>query len=165
MDRQSDQALRAHLERLLQGRSAHMDLREVVAAFPEAAINHAPPNQSATAWHLLEHIRIAQHDILQFVRHPDYRSPPWPEGFWPEPGARTDAAGWEATLQAIERDLDAFLALVRDAATDLLAPLPHAPDYTVLREVLLVADHNAYHLGELTALRATLDIRPDSGWW
>ncbi len=161
----SDQALRDQIVTLLRGRVAHMDLRQVVAAFPEEAMNTAPPHSTATAWHTLEHIRIALHDILQFTIDPEYESPAWPDNYWPAPEARTDPAGWERTLKSIEDDLTAMIELVQDPKNDLLAPLAHAEDYTILREALLVVDHNAYHLGELSTLRAVLDIRPDEGWW
>jgi hypothetical protein len=165
MDKASDTKLRDHLVTALEGRVAHMDLREVVAGFPKEAMNTPPPNSTATAWHLLEHIRFAQRDILDFMSDPGYEEPAWPDDFWPGPDERTNRAGWERTIGAIEKDLEELIDLIRDPNTDLLAPLAHAPGYTVMREALLIVDHTSYHLGELSMLRGVLDIRPASGWW
>lgn len=152
----SDTTLRDQLLALLQGGNAHLTFDQAVAEFPAAAMNQTPPSVSYTPWHLLEHVRIAQWDILEFVRDPDHVSPEWPKGYWPDRGATTDAAGWEATIAAIHADLAALEAIVRNPAIDLTAELPHAPGYTYLREVLLVADHNAYHIGEFAILRQVM---------
>ena len=104
-------------------------------------------------WYLLEHIRITQWDILEFVRDPDHVSPAWPEGYWPPKGQEAAGPRWQDTIQAFRSDMEALEAMVQDPATDLYAGLPHAAGYTVLREILLVADHNAYHIGEFAVLR------------
>jgi hypothetical protein len=101
-------------------------------------------------------MRIAQWDILEFTRDAQHVSPPWPKGYWPPDGKTADPREWEQTLAGFRKDLQSMQALVEDAHTDLWAPLPHAPDYTILREVLVLADHNAYHLGEFALLRQVI---------
>jgi hypothetical protein len=153
----SDDIERQHLLQLLQGGSAHMTLDQAIDGFPPQAINSHPPNVPYSPWHLLEHIRIAQWDILEFVRDPDHVSPAWPEGYWPPEGEEADGSCWQQTIQALRSDMEALEVLVQDPARDLYADLPHAPGYTILREILLVADHNAYHLGEFAILRQVMD--------
>jgi hypothetical protein len=154
---QSDLVLRQQVLDLLGGGNAHLGLEEAVIGFPLEQINTHPPNVSYTPWHLLEHIRIAQWDILEFMRSPGYVSPAWPEGYWPGEEETTDEVGWRETIQAIQADLESVKELVRDPAQDLTAELAHAPGYAILREALLVADHNAYHLGEFAVLRQVMD--------
>ncbi len=156
----TDTVLREQVLGLLRGGHAHMSLDEAVADFPLDRINDRAPHVPYTPWHLLEHIRIAQEDILEFTRDPQWVSPPWPEGYWPARDEQADAARWNATINAIRRDLEAMQALVADPANDLTADLPHAPGYTLLREALLVADHNAYHLGEFAILRQVMGTWP-----
>lgn len=152
-----DQILRRHLVNLLQGRGAHMPFDDAVADFPPDMINTCPPNVTYTPWHLVEHLRLAQWDILEYVRNPRHESPPWPEGYWPAPDAQADAAAWNASLDAFRRDLRDMQAIVEDPATDLFAPIPHGYDgHTILREALILADHNAYHVGELAILRQVM---------
>ena len=149
----ADEVVREQLLALLRGGNAHMTFEEAIKGFPLAHINDYPPNVPYTPWHLLEHLRIAQWDILEFVRNPAHVSPPWPEGHWPAPDARADGEMWAGTIAAFQADMQAIQALVADPATDLYAPLTHAPDYNIFREILLVADHNAYHIGEFAILR------------
>jgi len=156
----TDTVLREQVLGLLRGGHAHMSLDEAVADFPLDRINDRAPLVPYTPWHLLEHIRIAQEDILEFTRDPQWVSPPWPAGYWPARDEQADAARWNATINAIRRDLEAMQALVADTANDLTADLPHAPGYTLLREALLVADHNAYHLGEFAILRQVMGTWP-----
>jgi hypothetical protein len=148
--------VRKQLLELLGGGHAHMDVDQAVARFPMEAINSSPPGSDYTPWRLLEHIRIAQWDILEFVRNPQYVSPPWPVGYWPAMEEIADEQKWEQTLQRLRKDRRDMLALVENAETDLLADLPHAPGYTILREVLVLADHNAYHLGEFAMMREVM---------
>ena len=149
--------MREQLLALLRGGNAHLGFDDAIARFPLEHINTKPPNVSYTPWHLLEHIRIAQWDILEFVRNPDHVSPKWPEGYWPAPAEQADAARWQQTIDQFHADLKAIEDLVTDPHTNFFAPIPHAPDYTILREVLLVADHNAYHIGEFAILRQVMD--------
>ena len=152
----SQELVRNQLIELLAGGNAHQPFDQIVADFPLEQINKQPPGLDYTPWRLLEHIRIAQVDILDFIRDPDYESPEWPAGYWPAPGAKGNLSQWDATVSAIKADRQALLEILRDPETDLFAPLPHAPDYTNLREILVVADHNAYHLGEFGLLRSIL---------
>ncbi|MEW5959200.1 MAG: DinB family protein [Chloroflexota bacterium] len=156
----NDQVMREQLLALLRGGNAHLTFEQAVADFPAEAINRRPPNVSYTPWHLLEHIRLAQWDILEFVRNPDHVSPDWPKGYWPAPDEQADEVRWRQTLAAFRADMQAIEAMVSDPHLDLLAPIPHAPDYTIFREVLLVADHNAYHIGEFAILRQMMDTWP-----
>ncbi len=156
----SDDVVRKQLLDLLQGGNAHMDYDEAVADFPAASINTKPPNVPYTPWHLLEHLRITQWDILEFIRNPKHVSPPWPEGYWPPQDEVTDPAGWQRTSQAFQADHRELEKMVQDPATDLYVDLPHAKGYTILREILLVADHNAYHIGEFGILRQVMGTWP-----
>jgi hypothetical protein len=156
----SNQVLREQVLALLRGGSAHDNFPNVMADFPLEYINHRPVNVEYSFWHLLEHMRIAQWDILEFVRNPDHQSPEWPAGYWPARDETADEEQWKKTIQAIERDLEALQAIVADPQVDLLAEIPHAPGYTILREALLVADHNAYHLGEFGILRQVAGTWP-----
>lgn len=156
----SDAVTREQLLALLRGRNAHMTFDDAVADFPMEHVNTRPPKVPYTPWHLLEHLRIAQWDILEFIRNPDHVSPEWPEGYWPPPDTETDAAGWHETIDAFRADLRAVQEIAKDPETNLFAPIPHAPDYTIFREILLVADHNAYHVGEFAILRQVMQTWP-----
>jgi hypothetical protein len=155
--------LRDHLLWLLRSGGAHVTLAAAVDGLPPALAGASAPGLPHTAWQLVEHLRIAQRDILDFCRDPEAESPPWPDGFWPPPAPPGDDA-WPASLAALDADLAALEALVADPATDLFAQLPWgAPGVTLLREALLVADHNAYHAGQLVDLRRALGRWPAAG--
>lgn len=157
----TDQLLREHVVNLLQMKGAHLNFDDAVADFPEALINTFPPNVPYTPWHLVEHLRIAQWDILEYTRNPQHVSPEWPAGYWPAREAVADWAAWTNSIEQFQRDLNAMVALVADPATDLFTPIPHGYDgHTVLREALLLADHNAYHVGELAILRQVMNAWP-----
>src|SRR5580700_3234568 len=149
-------ALRQHLLDLLRGHNAHADFDAVVADFPSRSRGVKPPGATHTAWQLLEHMRMAQWDILEFSRDPKHKSPPWPEGYWPKTEAPPNAASWNNSLRSFRADLKAMAKLVGDKKTDLYAKIPHGSGQTILREALLVADHNAYHLGQMLLLRRLL---------
>lgn len=151
-----DGIIRAQLLALLRGGNAHMDFERAIAAFPIGRINDNPPNVPYSPWQLLEHLRIAQWDILEFIRDPGHQSPEWPEGYWPDPGTAADEAAWQATITSFQSDLQELIAIVEDPQVDLYSDLPHAEGYTILREVLLVVDHNAYHIGEFAILREVM---------
>lgn len=153
--------LREQLLQLLAGRHAHMTIEEAVEDFPPEAMNEVPSNVAYTPWQLLEHIRIAQWDILEFIRDPEHVSPDWPDGYWPARSKQADEQMWENSVQRLLADREALAVIVRNPETELYAPLPHAPDYTILREILVVADHTAYHLGELGMMRQVLDAWGD----
>ena len=152
--------LREQLVALLHGGHAHMGFEEVVADFPLTLLNVRAPHVPYMPWHVVEHMRIAQWDILEFVRNPRHVSPEWPKGYWPDQNAKTDAAQWEKTLTAFRKDLADVEALAADPATDLFGVIPHGSGQTILREILLVADHNAYHIGELGSLRQVIQAWP-----
>ena len=159
----TDQMLRAQLLVLLRGDQAHMTFDAAVAAFPLTQINAYPPHVPYTPWHLLEHLRISQWDILEFTRNSRHVSPPWPEGYWPAGDAPSDDGAWDRSVAAFRADLRAVQELAADPATDLFTPLPHGEGQTPLREVLLVADHNAYHLGQLVVVRRLLGAWDEKG--
>jgi len=145
---------------MLDARDAHMTFEQAVADMPDDAINARPPNVGYTPWHLVEHLRITQWDILEYVRDPDHVSPDWPVGYWPDPTATATPDQFRATVAAFRSDQAALRALVADPATELLAVLPNTPGHTILREVRVVADHNAYHIGEFAILRQVMSSWP-----
>lgn len=153
---QHDEALRQHLVSLLKGGNAHVKFEEVVKDFPPRLLGKKPEGQPHTAWRLLEHMRIAQWDIVEFSRNAKHVSPDWPEGYWPEGDAPASSAAWEKSVKQCRADLKAMQDLVADPGTDLYGRIPWGDGQTVLREALLVADHNAYHLGELVMIRRLL---------
>jgi hypothetical protein len=152
----NERVLREQLLALLRGKNAHMSFDDAVADFPLGHINTRPPNVTYTPWHLLEHLRIAQWDILEFMRNPGHTSPAWPQGYWPNAHAQANESQWQLTIDQFRMDLKAIEMLVINPHTDFFASIPHAPDYTIFREVLLVADHNAYHIGEFAILRQVM---------
>jgi hypothetical protein len=156
----ADELVRRELLALLDGGNAHIGFAEVIADFPPEQVNRKPPHTPYSFWHFVEHIRIAQWDILEFIRNPHHVSPKYPEEYRPLPTETTDAKGWQKSVAGVLGDLEQLLELVRDPATDLYAPLPHARDYTLFREVVLAADHNAYHIGELAIMRQVQDNWP-----
>lgn len=155
MDTQKE--LREHLLELLKGKSAHIDLETVLSQFPIDEINTRLENAPHTAWELLEHFRIAQSDIVQFSRDAKHVSPKFPDGYWNKnKGTPED---WRNSTEQIVRDLETMRGLVSDEKKDLFAKLAHGDGQTVLREALLVADHNAYHLGQIAFLMRILETK------
>jgi DinB superfamily len=148
--------LRRHLRDLLGGGHAHLNFDAAVADLPAGLRGVRPPNLSHTPWRLVEHMRIAQWDILRFSVDPGHVSPEFPDGYWPDGDAPPDVAAWDRAIAAFRADLGAMIELVADPATDLFAPIAHGQGQTILREALLVADHNAYHLGQLVTVRKLL---------
>jgi hypothetical protein len=149
-------ALRKHVLELLTGKQAHADFDTAVAKFPLKRAGEKPEGAPYSAWQLLEHMRIAQWDILGFSRNPKHVSPAWPEGYWPGTDSPPKNAAWSQSVRAFRGDLKAMMDLVADPARDLLARIPHGQGQTLLREALLVADHNSYHVGQLVMLRRLL---------
>jgi hypothetical protein len=156
---ESSRALRKHLVDLLQSSEAHLNFDDAIAGFAPAQRGIRPPGAAHTAWQLVEHLRICQWDILEFSRNPRHVSPAWPDGYWPSADAPPDDATWQKSIAAFHADLRAMQKLVADPRRDLLARVNHPEaqaKHTLLREALLLADHNAYHVGQLVLLRRLL---------
>ena len=158
----NDSILRQQLQQLLDGRNAHLTFDEAVADFPLELINTCPANVPYTFWHLVEHLRIAQWDILDFIGNASYVHREWPAGYWPDPAAEATAEDWQESVASFRADRAQLLAIIQDAQVDLFAELAHAPGYTILREIHVVADHNAYHIGELAILRQVMNAWPEN---
>lgn len=152
----NDKALREQLVSLMKGGNAHATFDAAVKDMPAELRGKTPKGAGHSAWQLLEHLRIAQWDILEFSRNATHESPKWPEGYWPASAAPPDDKAWDKSVRAFRRDLKALCELVSDPATDLYAGIPHGSGQTILREALLVADHNAYHIGQLILVRKLL---------
>jgi hypothetical protein len=155
---EQDHVLREQLKALLEGRNAHLPFENITEGFTPAFYNSKFSSIPYSPWELLEHIRIAQSDILEFIRNPQHVSPKWPEGYWPPKGKDAGKEDWDRTVQGISNDLKILESMVEDPSTDFFSPIPHARDYTIFREILLVADHNAYHLGQFVVLKRLLKI-------
>jgi hypothetical protein len=155
-----DRLLRSQLVDLLRGEGARMAFDDAVADFPADAMNRIIPNGTVTPWHMLEHIRLTQWDILDYIRNREYVEPDWPADYWPPEDARATPEQFQATLNAFRADNDALRLIVRDAATDVFAAIPNTPGHTIIREVRIVADHNSYHLGEFAILRQAMGTWP-----
>ena len=149
--------------RLLDGKSAHLTFNDAIADLAPALRGERIAGTPHTVWRLMEHLRIAQWDILEFSRNPRHQSPEFPAGYWPPDDAPLDDTAWERSVAAFRADLAAMQALVADPKTDLFARIPHGDGQTILREALLVADHNSYHLGQMVMLRRALGAWPDEG--
>jgi hypothetical protein len=157
-----DRALREHVLYLLRGGGAHIKFDEAIGDFPVGLINARAEGVPYTPWHLLEHMRIAQWDIVEFSRDASHVSPRWPEGYWPDKSKDASEDDWRKSVEAFRADLREMESLVEDRSTDLYARIPHGDGQTLLREALLVADHNAYHLGALVTLRRALEAKGGS---
>jgi len=153
-----DRSLRKHLLELLDGGHAHASFDNVVADFPAQLRGEKVSGLPHSAWMLLEHLRITQWDILDFSRNPKYVTPKWPEDYWPATPAPPSATAWNKSIKAFRDDLDAMKKLVSNPKTDLFAKIPWGDGQTLLREALLVADHNSHHLGQLIDVRRLLGI-------
>ncbi|HLF72042.1 MAG TPA: DinB family protein [Dehalococcoidia bacterium] len=149
--------IREQILGILRGGHAHMPFAEAVKDFPMDDINKPFPNGSYSAWGLLEHVRITQWDILDFSRNPGYKYIKWPEDYWPGTGKTATPEDWRKTCEAFESDMKELEALLMDPKTDLYAKIAWGEGQTILREMLVVADHNAYHLGELAIMRQVMN--------
>ena len=155
----NDQAVRKHLLELLDGAHAHAPFDKVVSDFPSKLRGEVPSGLPHSAWMLLEHMRLAQWDILEFSRNPEYKEMKWPEDYWPQSPVPPSEAAWDKSVKSFHDDLAAMKKLVNDAKTDLFAKIPWGDGQTILREAMLVADHNSHHLGQL------IDVRRLLGAW
>jgi len=151
-----DKVLREHLLDVLLGESAHLNFEGAVKEMPPALRGRRPEGGAHSPWEVLEHMRITQNDILEFIRDPQHVSPEFPGGYWPGTQAPPCEEAWGASANGFRGNLKEIAEMVADEEVDLLAAIPHGDGKTLLREVLLVADHNAYHMGELIALRRML---------
>lgn len=151
-----DADLRQHLVNLLTGSHAHADFNAAVKDLPAELRGKRPKGADHSPWEILEHLRITQNDILEFSRDPNYHSPDWPSGYWPASAASPDEHAWEKSVRAFRHDLKELCALVTGEANDLYAKFPWGDGQTLLREALLTADHNAYHVGQLILVRKLL---------
>lgn len=158
--RDEGKLLREHLVYLLNAGGAHLGFEDVVRGLPAELWGKRAPGLPHTAWQLLEHLRIAQWDILEFSYNPKHVSPEFASGYWPKTEAPPSGDAWEKSVSAFRSDLKAMIELVKNPRTDLYAKIPHGKGQTILREALLVADHNAYHLGQLVDLRRALGAWP-----
>ncbi len=154
----SNEDLRNHLVDLLKSKDAHVDFETTIANFPIDEINTRIPNIPYTPYQVVEHMRLAQWDILEFSRNPNYIPLKFPEGYWPGKEFTANENDWNKSLEAFRKDLQQLIDLVKDESTDLFAPIPHGSGQTILREVFLTADHNAYHLGQLVLMRRSLGV-------
>ena len=152
----NDAELRRHLVELLEGGSAHITFADAVRDFPVERAGVRPEGSPHSAWELLEHLRIAQADIVRFSLGKDYVEPKWPEDYWPSSPAPKDDAEWGDSVEAVKQDLARFLAMLSNESRSLLEPFAWGEGQTLLREALLIADHNAYHLGQLMLVRRML---------
>ncbi len=152
----TDRVLRGHLLELLHGRGAHIRYDEVIAEYPQDRINEKFPNGPYSAWALLEHIRLAQDDIIEFIQDADYKEKRWPQDYWPDFDKEATQQDWLDTIRGFEDGNRALIKLVENEDTDLFARIPWGDGQTIAREIMLVADHNAYHIGELAIMRQVM---------
>jgi hypothetical protein len=153
--------VRAQLVSVIESGHSHASFDEVTDRFPMSAINRRLPRVPYTFWHLVEHIRLTQRDMLNYMRDPAYEAPPWPEGYWPARTARATPAQWRESVQQFRTDMGAVLALVNDRAQDLFVTVPtSAGKHTFFRCAMVIGDHNAYHIGELGIGRQIAGLWP-----
>ena len=151
-------ALREQIARLLDWQEAHAGFDKAVSGIPHALQGTVPTGFEHSAWQLLEHLRIAQEDILDFSVNPTYAHKKWPDDYWPKDPVPPDAAAWDRSVAAYRADRERMKKLALDPAIDLFAKIPHGDGQTYIREILIVADHGAYHVGQLVSLRRALGI-------
>jgi len=157
MPKQETVPLRKHIDGLLRMKGAHISFDDAVSGFPVALRGAKPDGAPHSAWELLEHMRLAQEDILDFCRNPEYRERKFPGDYWPASAAPPDDEAWEKSVRQFQQDLKEMQELIADTNRDLLAKIPHGKGQTLLREALLVADHTSYHLGQFMFLRKMLE--------
>jgi hypothetical protein len=156
MAKTEDHALREQLVKFLRGGEAHAELKKVLDDFPLSARGVVPKGTEYSAWQLLEHIRIALHDLLDFSTNPNYVAMEWPKDYWPKEAAPKDGAAWDASVRAVKKDVADFEKLVGDPESNLYASIPWGDGQTLLREVMIAGQHTSYHLGQLVLLRRLL---------
>ena len=155
-----NKVVRDHLISLLKGGNAHVKFEDAVKNFPVDKINTKTENVPYSAWELLEHMRITQYDILDFIRNPKYKEMEWPKDYWPSKSKKANAGDWKKSIALFWKDRKELEKIVANPKSDLYGKIPHGEGQTILREILLVADHNAYHLGEFVMMRRVLGLWP-----
>lgn len=156
----NDAELRKQLTNMLTVRQAHMDFEDAVADFPEAHINTRPPHSDYTFWQLVEHLRLCQRDILEYLTAAHYDWPTFPDSYWPDKTAVATPTDWQTSIASFLADRQALVQLINDPAVDLFAPLPNSGEHqhNLMREIAIIASHNAYHTGELGVLRQMMGL-------
>ena len=154
----SDQSLRKHVIALLDGGQAYSTFAEIVANFPAKLRGEVPTGLAHSGWMLLEHLRLTQWDILEFSRNPKYVAAKWPDDYWPKNPSPPNATAWDKSVKSFQDDLAAMKKLISKPKTDLFAKIPWGDGQTILREALLIAEHNAHHLGQMIDIRRLLGI-------
>jgi uncharacterized damage-inducible protein DinB len=152
----TDAALREHLLYLLNGDGAHTDFASAVKDLPEALRGKRPQGDAHSAWELLEHMRITQLDVLESIKDASHVSPEFPAGYWPGQAAPADAKAWDKSVKAFQLDFKTIIDLAASDSVDLLTPIAHADGQTVMRKLLMLADHTSYHMGQLVQIRKML---------
>lgn len=155
-----DSAMRDQIASLLDWEDAHASFDRAVADLPEPVRGRAPEGLPYSPWQLLEHLRLTQRDILDFCRPSDYHERSWPDDYWPKVAAPPSPEAWDASVRSFRSDRAALQAIARDPKIDLAATVPHGTSQSHLRELLLAADHAAYHVGELIVVRRLLGVWP-----
>lgn len=154
----TDASLRKHLAAVLNWKDAHVSFDDAVKGIPTRFRGVQPPALPYSPWQLLEHIRLAQADILDFCRNPDYCAPKWPDEYWPQSPTPPDSRAWQLSVSSYRADLRSLGKLLDDTAIDFYSEIPHGQGQTYLREILLIADHTAFHVGELVVVRRLLGV-------
>jgi hypothetical protein len=157
MPKDPNQPLREHLLELLKGGHAHATFDDAIKNLPAELRGAKPGNFPHSPWMILEHLRITQHDILEFSRTKKHESPKWPEGYWPKETAPASSSAWDKSVKQFHADMKAMQGLVADSKTDLFAKIPWGDGQTILREAMLLADHNAYHVAQMVDVRRLLE--------
>lgn len=150
------EVLTAELKKLLKGGTAHIGIKDATADIPFNLLGEKPHQLPYSIWQLVEHLRIAQWDMLEFSKNSSHKSPKWPDEYWPKEAAPQDENAWNTTLQQIDEDLKAFIMLMQ--TRDLYEIIPNGNGQSILREALQIADHNAYHIAEIVVIRRLLGI-------
>ncbi|WP_439482636.1 hypothetical protein [Cyclobacterium plantarum] len=153
------QVLRQHLIESLSGVKAHITFDQVVVDFPLDAINRKVAGIPHSPWDLVEHMRLAQRDIIDFIQYPNYREMKWPDDYWPN--AETDTKTWNESIVGFMADRNALIRLIEDKSINLFAPIAHVPDYTIFREIIIMANHHSYHTGQLLYLKRVFKSWPE----
>lgn len=154
---EADAIVRDQLIQRLRGRGAHMPFEEAIKDFPMERINDRFPNGTYSTWSLVEHLRRTQADMLSYITNPKYVHGNWPGDYWPEEGEIASAEDWTNSVNGFFSDLEAFIAIIEDEQTDLYGPIAWVPEHNIMRSVLIICDHNAYHIGELAILRQVME--------